>query len=726
MATLVLSAVGTLVGGPLGGAVGALVGRQVDAQIFGSPKREGPRLQELAVSTSSYGQPIPRVHGTIRAPGSIIWATDLNETRETSGGKGKPKTTTYSYSVSFAVALSSRPVTGISRIWADGNLLRGAAGDLKVGGAMRLHTGRGDQPVDPLIAAAEGGTCPAFRHCAYVVFEDLALADFGNRIPALSFEIIGDAGEVSLVDLLAPAKPQANVVRPLPGLEGYAMDGGSVSRSLSVIEQVYPLACDSSAASLRFFDPEGSGTIHALPAAAAAWEDTDFGGASGRRRARQPREAETPQALRYYDPARDYQPGIQRAVGPTQLAGQNVVEFPGVLAADRAKDLTESLSQRVRWNRDRMAWRMAELDPAIQPGSLVSAPGHAGTWRVTGWEWRERGVELELVRQRTGASRTGGGDSGVAGLPLDLPSGTTLLDYFELPWNGSGSAGDRQVYAAVSSTAASGGAALYAVEGSELVPLTTVARANAVCGSLLAPLGASPAMRFEAAQSLDVTFASPDPGLRNVNAEALLRGANRLLVGSEVVQFAQAESLGSSDWRLHGLLRGRGGTEAHALAGHPLGETVVLLDDRLAEIGPGQLTATPPAMIAAIGLGDETPAYAALRNAESSIAPLSPVHPHGTMGPGGDMSWCWIRRSRGSWAWPDTVDVPLVEESEAYLVGVGPVSAPLRSWQVTEPRLELSASEYSTLLSDTAGQPVWVRQVGSHALSPPLLLCELP
>ena len=99
MATLVLGAIGTLVGGPLGGAIGATLGRGLDSMIIGSPSREGPRLKELAVSTSSYGQPIPALYGKVRAPGTIIWATDLKEQRESSGGgKGKPKTTTYSYS----------------------------------------------------------------------------------------------------------------------------------------------------------------------------------------------------------------------------------------------------------------------------------------------------------------------------------------------------------------------------------------------------------------------------------------------------------------------------------------------------------------------------------------------------------------------------------------------------------------------------------------------------
>ena len=129
MATLVFSALGTLIGGPLGGAIGALAGRQVDAAIFGGGNREGPRLKELAATASSYGTALPRYFGRMRVPGSVIWATDLVEHKETQGGgKGRPSVTTYSYTASFAVALASRPLGGLGRIWADGNLLRGTDG----------------------------------------------------------------------------------------------------------------------------------------------------------------------------------------------------------------------------------------------------------------------------------------------------------------------------------------------------------------------------------------------------------------------------------------------------------------------------------------------------------------------------------------------------------------------------------------------------------------------
>lgn len=169
MATLVLTAVGSIVGGPIGGAIGALIGQQADQRLLAPKGRQGPRLGDLAVQTSAYGQPIPKLFGRLRVAGTVIWATDLREERQRSGGgKGRPKTTAYSYSASFAVALSARRIRAVHRIWADGKLLRGSGGDWKSETGFRLHLGDEGQEADPLIAAAEGneGT-PAFRGLAY-------------------------------------------------------------------------------------------------------------------------------------------------------------------------------------------------------------------------------------------------------------------------------------------------------------------------------------------------------------------------------------------------------------------------------------------------------------------------------------------------------------------------------------------------------------------------------
>src|SRR5205814_5319033 len=141
----------------------------------------------------------------MRAAGTVIWATDLVESSQTTGAKGQPDTI-YSYSVSIAVALSSRRVAAIKRIWADGKLLRGEDGDFKVSTTFRFYDGDEDQLIDPLIGSIEGiANTPAYRGLTLVVFENLELADYGNRIPFLTFEIAADEDPPAIGSILADA-----------------------------------------------------------------------------------------------------------------------------------------------------------------------------------------------------------------------------------------------------------------------------------------------------------------------------------------------------------------------------------------------------------------------------------------------------------------------------------------------------------------------------------------
>ena len=236
MATLVLTAVGGAIGGPVGAAIGGLLGQRVDRAVLAPRGRQGPRLTDLKVQTSSYGTAIPRVFGTMRVAGCVIWSTDLIETRQDGrAGKGQPVTTSYSYAASFAVALSARRIAGVGRIWADGKLLRGAAGDWKTQTGFRLHHGSEDQAPDPLIASHEADA-PAHRGIAYAVFEALQLADFGNRIPSLTFEVIGDATPPRAGDVMRALGEGAIVgAGPDDPVAGYAASGDSVAGAVAAL-----------------------------------------------------------------------------------------------------------------------------------------------------------------------------------------------------------------------------------------------------------------------------------------------------------------------------------------------------------------------------------------------------------------------------------------------------------------------------------------------------------
>ena len=729
MATLLLTALGTAIGGPLGGALGAFLGQQADRRIFGTGKREGPRLKELSVTTSSYGQAIPRQFGRMRVPGTVIWATDLVESKtKTSTGKGQPSIVSYTYSASFAVALSSTPLCEIGRIWADGNLLRGAEGDLKVGGQMRLYCGHGDDPVDPLIAAdasGKGTDAPAFRDCAYVVFEDLQLAEFGNRIPALTFEIMADgpADAVALGQLV----PQGAVASGLALGEarGFADEGGPVIGSLVAIDQVFPLICTSGSGGLMLAAAQAPvGAPLLLPEQLSSRSEQD---ADTRHRQRADLPAREPVALRYYDEDRDYQPGVQRAIGARAAGREAMLDLPATMNAAGARQLANANAHRARWQHERITWRIGELDPALEPGRVVRLPDQQGQWLVREWEWHDRGVELSLERIAPALGAAVASDPGAANTAPDLAVTPTVLAFLEPAPDGLGDPAAPLLYAAASSASAGWrGAALFAVHpGGALEAIGNAGAARAVMGVLDQPLGPSAALLLEPSASLDVDLAASDLAFADTDIAGLASGANRLMVGGEVLQFTHAEPLAQGRWRLSQLLRGRGGTEPAAAMGHPAGTSVILLDDRLTALDSAQISASTGSVIAASGLADPAPVMASLANPGLSRRPLTPVHPRFRVLP--DLAWelCWIRRGRGQWRWHDGVDAALVEQAESYLVGCGPIDAPLATWSVGEPRWLLGAAERAALLAQFGAAPLWVRQVGTHDLSPALPLAVL-
>jgi len=210
MATLVLTVAATaLTQGAaawittIAGAVAAVAGSYIDARLFapGPQKVEGPRLDSLKVQASTEGAAIPEIAGRVRLAGQIIWATKFKEVAktETSGGGGgggkgfggggggggaTVQTTTYTYYASFAVGLSEGRIDRVGRVWADGKPL-----DMK-GVTMRLHRGGLGQAPDSLIEGKEGAAnTPAYRGTAYVVFDNLEITQFGNRLPQLTFEV---------------------------------------------------------------------------------------------------------------------------------------------------------------------------------------------------------------------------------------------------------------------------------------------------------------------------------------------------------------------------------------------------------------------------------------------------------------------------------------------------------------------------------------------------------
>jgi hypothetical protein len=696
MATLALTTIGNALGGPIGGAIGGLIGQGIDQSLFGPGPRRGPRLNDLSVQTSSYGTQVPRVYGTLRVAGTVVWATELKESSEPqSGAKGQPDMIVYSYSASFAVALSSRPAARIGRIWADGKLLRGAAGDFKVKTGFRFYPGDEDQAIDALIGSLEGiDSTPAYRGLALAVFEDLQLAEYGNRIPFLTFELVADDAEPTVGGIINDVGDGLIECSTANSVVGYAAYGSNRRASVQPLVEQFAVPLFDDGDRLR------------TPALAAFGTEEDELGAPKIEREQVPaRNLPRSLELTFYDPARDFQTGQMRASAASSGGNDESVELPAALSADRAKSLAETSLAR-RWaQRDRLTLRLPPDRLDVVPGSIVFVGGSA---------WRVDEVTFEKLVARVSLSRawdsvvSAPADSG-SHLPapdqVATPSAIVVLD---LPDLGIG----RHDVPTLQIAACQAGAGWRQVpiEVTSAGEVTTIASASAeaVIGTALDSL--------DGGTSVDVELADPDHWLESRDAAALANGANLAALGSELVQFGSAVPIGPQRFRLSGLLRGCRGTE-WAIGSHAVGETFVL-------ISPGTLreVVLPPFAIGstisikARGLADDEAVPVVMTVTGEAMRPPSPVDLVVQVAADGGLSATWTRRSRAGWMWPAGSEAPLGESSEKYRVTVQGSSATV-TFEALEPQIAIAAD---ALTGITGAVAVSVVQIGDFAQSRPV------
>lgn len=708
MATLVLSTVGTALGGPVGGAIGSLLGQSIDQQLF-SPSSKGPRLGDRAVQTSSYGTQIPRVYGTMRVAGSVIWATDLVESSEAAGAKGQPGTT-YSYSASFAVALSSRPLREIRRIWADGKLLRGEAGDFKVGTGFRFYDGGEGQVVDPLIASIEGiGATPAYRGLALAVFENLELAEYGNRIPFLTFEVVADEGDPTLAGLFADVSAGTIAASDARTLTGYAAAGTSMRAAIEPLVQAF----DAELADV-------GGRLASASSTPVVIEEDELGSSAGgapvaRLQRDQDRAGSLPSTVlvTYYDPDRDYQSGQARADAGYRDGGELEIGLPAVLPAQKARSLAEEVMARSWARRDRLRIALPPARMDLRPGSLLSLPRLPGLWRTEQVTIDGMAVVVELSPERRLASAIPA-DAGRSSPAADLIYGVASLRLIELPKLDGSLGSAPAIYLAASNETKGWKTLAVEVSGPSWSSSMTTAARKSVLGSVTESPGGGTSELIDTANALTVQLLDGDQWLTSCDDDALIAGANLALVGSELVQFGAAEPLGRGAFRLSRLLRGRGGTE-WGMSSHAVGEPFVLIDPATLREVPAPDWSIGNEMVARQS-AQQGGVSASLVITGDRVKPWSPVDLQAAPMADGGVQVSWTRRSRVRCPWLDEVDVPLGEAVEQYAVSATLGEQSL-DYRCSVPAMTLTAFDLEQLGVGLA--TITVRQIGDWGASRP-------
>jgi hypothetical protein len=177
-------------GANLGGmASGAFFPKTQRVQL---PTQKGPRLADLRAQTSTYGNMIPKIYGTMRLAGNVIWSSDLEEvksettTTQTSSGGGKgggggsvttsQTTVTYQYFVTLTIAMCEGPVDEVIRVWADSKVL---TEDVLFAsqGKYNVHLGDETQDVDDIILDRPITVRSALEYLVGAYFFDIVESD---------------------------------------------------------------------------------------------------------------------------------------------------------------------------------------------------------------------------------------------------------------------------------------------------------------------------------------------------------------------------------------------------------------------------------------------------------------------------------------------------------------------------------------------------------------------
>lgn len=683
MATLVLGVVGRVVFGPLGGIVGGLLGNSLDRRLFGSRRNRGEAAAP-EIQSASYGEPLPLVHGRMRMSGNLIWSAPIRASGQRSGGKRGSSSP--GYSGSFAVALCARPVADIGRIWADGRLIRDASGAWLVPVSMRLHAGSETQQPDPLIAAAETAA-PAYRGLAYVVFEDMPLGEYGNRIPNLSFEVVADRVPITMADvaqtIASRAGSELTVLGEFPNVIG--MVTTNTSAASDALAPIMRSAGAMISAGTRLVGRSGAYRDIALPQMADA---VIAGRHAARERVQRMAADSAPDAIEigYYDLSRDYQPGLQRA----RLRAGVFVEtdaIPAALTPDMAKQLVHDRLLDAQSGRQRMVLRLPWRYLGMMPGDTVKYDDL--TWQVREVRFEAFVLVLELVQVPARLAAIGTSDGGRALDHGDRASGRTKIMVLDVPPLPGELPTQPRLWIAAGADAGWRGCSveLSLDNGQSYQPVGSFPVAVAM-GRAVTALGPASPESWDHQNSVEVELLTDAMWLEGRPEPAVLAGANLALLGSEIIQFQTAQALGSQRFRLSGLLRGRRGTEAE-VASHGAGERFVLLS--MVDMLPVHLPLEHlggEAIVRAAGPGDESWVVARSPIGAAAIQPFAPVH-LSVHRRGGELRLSWIPASRAGFGWPDLGDVPSGENRLAWRVQVRDGSRIVSEVEVEQPYFAL-------------------------------------
>lgn len=603
---------------------------------------DGPRLKDLSATGGNFGIPMPRAYGNkVRAPGIFIAMSDIAEDKHKTGGfflntmtfgvlgatgiLEAPSPSYYTYSIpALALMLADRvnddPIEGLDKVWANGKLIWKVTSatvddeEFDVDGRLiwrrykknkyfkklTIYTGHNDQPVDPILAGEqEISETSGYPFTAYIVIDDLQLADFGNAVPAIEVLFTVKTGE-SLADV-AEAICQASGINHITNLSSTALvsdgvRGYLVNQESSCWDALKPLlpvfGVDAAEVSgqIRFYRRSQTMRSTLLPGDMGAHIYGDS--PPGKFLFKRDPDVTLPQetTITFTDSDRDYQPNTASSSRTEGNAKSNItVDLPLVMTADEGASVAALMHWDAWLGRTGISFALMDSWIGLAAGMAYGIPiaGQVVPYRITRKLRGANGIiEVEAVSDESVTYTANA--AGTSGLPPDDPSTDFsdtrlfLLDMAIL----NDSHDDYGFYIAMAGTAP-GWPRAQIQASDDGIAFETIADldqetvAGDVTGTLAAGTTDGLDDTLDTTSTLTVVLLHDQMELESATDAELDVGKNLSFVGKdglgEYLQFKTATFVSGSTWNLTNLRRGRKGTD-FALATHASGEEFVLVD----------------------------------------------------------------------------------------------------------------------------------------------------
>lgn len=420
---------------------------------------------------------------------------------------------------------------------------------------------------------------------------------------------------------------------------------------------------------------------------------------------RQPK-AETGERVRvgFVSAGLNYQRGASEAALPDGVDPTvSDAELPIALNEGEGQSIADRWLAETQIARDQATFSLPPSALSFAPGDIITLPGAGGRdeFRIDRIEDQGiRNVEATRIENRVyNANVRVDPILSRASYSIAAP---VYAEFLDLPLMN----GDETPYAphvAAMSVPWQGSMAIYTSADNSNYTYNSQISQPSVIGTSQSALPRAEPGAFMAGPQVSVKISSGE--LRSVAQVDLLNGANLAAIRQpghsdwELFQFQTAELIGVREYQLGDLLRGQFGTDGILPELHEAGSDFVLLDgsSRQVEMSVSDRGLERHYRVGPANLGYDSASYDYHTEAFAGVGhrPYAPAHVKARGQSSGDVEINWIRRGRidaDNWA---SVEIPLGEESEAYLVEIVQNSAVIRSWEVGTPFMTYTAAQQS-------------------------------